>query len=87
MKADLQKNVFNVFGVLGILIAFGLFWWFEVRPMEILKKCSEEANKAAARIWDSTSHYGLEGQVNVSDKFYRMKIRECLYRHGIFESP
>lgn len=41
MKAFLQKNRPSVFAlILAALILVGLFYWFQIRPVEIKKGCS-----------------------------------------------
>ena len=53
--------------IFALLIAGGLFYWYEYRPRMIRAKCSIEAEKMAAK----------------DEFVYEIIYRHCLRNHGI----
>ena len=53
--------------IFALLIAEGLFFWFEYRPRVVRAKCSIEAEKMAAK----------------DEFVYEIIYRHCLRNHGI----
>lgn len=35
----MKRNIFIAIGILVILLGGGLFYWYEIRPSQIIKKC------------------------------------------------
>ena len=69
-----QKKYFELFRwqyimlvVIALLIAGGLFFWYEYRPSLIRAKCSVEAEKRADK----------------DEYVYEIVYRHCLRTHGI----
>lgn len=61
------KSPFTVLVVLGLLIAGGLFYWYEYRPSMVRAKCSMEAEKRADK----------------DEFVYEIVYRHCLRSQGI----
>jgi len=79
MKQFIKKNLNEIIIlIVVILVLFGLFYWFSLRPTNIRKDCADESSIEAivGMLDDKESEY---------EKQYNFNYKQCLQRNGLKE--
>ena len=61
--------------LLGMLILVLLFYWFEYRPLEARKKCSDDAQRSVNLVYSSSLDKGSSEELRLNQIFYQNCMR------------
>ncbi len=69
--------------ILIVSILLIAFFWFEIRPAEIIKSCHKEALERSVLIYSAESYPDVNERGRLQEKDQKYSYDSCLKKNGI----